>query len=1193
MKKVAIGVGVVLAVLVVAALIVPSFVDWNRYRAQITELAGNATGRAVTIGGDVAFRILPSPSLSVADVSLANIDGGTAPALLSLGRLEVDVALRPLIAGDLQVRRVVLDRPVVALEQLADGRVNWAFTPDRQPPADAQAGGRRDISLDRFVVREGVVTYVDAATGRVERLDAIDASLSAGSLSGPFTAKGTLRVRDVPVGFDLSVARLVDGRRSPAKVSLTLPSAGTQAELSGTVTPGPSPAAAGRLKARGDSLGTLVEVLSQLAGLAARTPVGLDQTFEIDARLDGSADGGSIKTTGLYVGRTGGSFEGEVTLGETVAGKARLALSSVRLEDWLPTPAEGEDARSPSEGEALDDAAPAFSLPDGIAADMALSIDAVEYGDGLARQVTVDATLADGVLTLSRAQALLPGGSDLSLAGQLRAADGRPLFEGDVRTVSNNLRGLAGWLGVDLTGVPDGRATTFNLAGRLRATDRVVQIYGIDGQFDISRLAGGLSVGLAGRPAFSVDATVDRLTLDHYLAADAETAEPVPWSRTVASIKQALRPLAGVDAGVKLAVDQLTVDGAAARSVLVDATLVDGRLSVAELSTANLRGLRAAVSGTMEGFDAEPAFDLTLDLASRDLGPLTRWLDTTLPVGTAALGATSLAGDVRGGFDAVTVDLAGTGLDGTFTLKGRLDGLEPAPRTVDLALSIRHDDHTDLFRRLELDVATEGRGRPVDLAATVTGRPDAFDGAVGGRLFGGEMTAEGRIDTSGAEPRLSATVEASHPELVALLRTFDPGYRAAEAAMGPMRLSATIDRAEGVTTVTDLSALLGPARLAGTVRVDETGAKPVATADLKAGDLPIDAFLPPVDTGAREARASSERRWSRAPLDLGVLGRLDGQATVRADRISYADYRFTAATLTAAVKDSVLTVEDLQGRLFGGAAQLTASLDARDVPALDMSVTLSDARLDDALDALIAFAPATGPINLDGRFTARGASQHALVSSLDGTTTVTARAGTLRFLNVAGLARQMTQAQSGAAFAQALGATFRQGTTQFNALDAALTIDDGLVNAERFAILGAWGDMTLTGTLDLPAWLIDVSGALSLVDPEGAPPVPFEWAGNLSAPQSNWRTQLVQRFVLQRIQSQFLGQALGREGGGLTDLTGRGDGQQEPSDTPADSGRPQPEESRLRGFFDVIDQLGEQQRDEPSGGERTDGQPQR
>ena len=249
MKKVAIGVGVGLAVLVVAALIVPSFIDWNRYRVQITELAGNATGRAVTIGGDVAFRILPSPSLSVADVSLANIDGGTAPALLSLGRLEVDVALRPLIAGDLQVQRVVLDRPVVALEQLADGRVNWAFTPDRQPPPDGQAGDRRDISLDRFVVRGGVVTYADAATGRVERLDAIDASLSAGSLSGPFTAKGTLRVRDVPVGFDLSLARLVDGRRSPAKVSLTLPSAGTQADLSGTLTPGPSPAAAARLKA--------------------------------------------------------------------------------------------------------------------------------------------------------------------------------------------------------------------------------------------------------------------------------------------------------------------------------------------------------------------------------------------------------------------------------------------------------------------------------------------------------------------------------------------------------------------------------------------------------------------------------------------------------------------------------------------------------------------------------------------------------------------------------------------------------------------------------------------------------------------------------------------------------------------------------------------------------------------------------
>ena len=59
MRKFIIGVGAFLALLVATALIGPNLVDWNAYKGDIVAQAKAATGRDLTIDGDIDFSVLP------------------------------------------------------------------------------------------------------------------------------------------------------------------------------------------------------------------------------------------------------------------------------------------------------------------------------------------------------------------------------------------------------------------------------------------------------------------------------------------------------------------------------------------------------------------------------------------------------------------------------------------------------------------------------------------------------------------------------------------------------------------------------------------------------------------------------------------------------------------------------------------------------------------------------------------------------------------------------------------------------------------------------------------------------------------------------------------------------------------------------------------------------------------------------
>ena len=207
---------VVVVAVVAAGVAVVKSIDLNQYRGLIAEKAEAATGRKLTLAGDIYLKLFTlSPSIAIDDVSFANAPWGSRPEMAKLKRLEAQVALLPLLSKQIEIKRFVLVSPDILLETDANGKGNWEFGAAPPPgggegaagaPAAPQGGGPApQITVNEVDVKDGTLTYRNGKTKQTTTIELAGLSAKADSsasplvfeISGaynkaPFEAKGTL-----------------------------------------------------------------------------------------------------------------------------------------------------------------------------------------------------------------------------------------------------------------------------------------------------------------------------------------------------------------------------------------------------------------------------------------------------------------------------------------------------------------------------------------------------------------------------------------------------------------------------------------------------------------------------------------------------------------------------------------------------------------------------------------------------------------------------------------------------------------------------------------------------------------------------------------------------------------------------------------------------------------------------------------
>src|SRR4030067_2162617 len=106
----------VIVIVIIAVVIAISMVDVNRYKGDVIQLVQEKTGRQFAVDGEFKLALSLVPTVVVEGVKFGNADWGSRPDMLTVGRLEIQVSLIPLLSNTIKVDRLILIAPEMLLE---------------------------------------------------------------------------------------------------------------------------------------------------------------------------------------------------------------------------------------------------------------------------------------------------------------------------------------------------------------------------------------------------------------------------------------------------------------------------------------------------------------------------------------------------------------------------------------------------------------------------------------------------------------------------------------------------------------------------------------------------------------------------------------------------------------------------------------------------------------------------------------------------------------------------------------------------------------------------------------------------------------------------------------------------------------------------------------------------------------------
>jgi len=211
MKKLFIGIVVIIGLLIGAIFILPGLVPASAYKDKIESQLAIALGRDVSITGDVKLSVFPVLKAQTGAIEIDNADGFTAEHFVTMDGLDARIRLLPLFSKRVEVAKFELTRPVVNLEKMADGSVNWTFgdEPAAEPVEDTEGFKRDgrfndfDPKIGQFAITDGQIFYRDNAADTQHDITNASLSFSLPSLDEIVEIDGAITLDGTPIDLDV------------------------------------------------------------------------------------------------------------------------------------------------------------------------------------------------------------------------------------------------------------------------------------------------------------------------------------------------------------------------------------------------------------------------------------------------------------------------------------------------------------------------------------------------------------------------------------------------------------------------------------------------------------------------------------------------------------------------------------------------------------------------------------------------------------------------------------------------------------------------------------------------------------------------------------------------------------------------------------------------------------------------------
>ncbi|WP_170423004.1 AsmA family protein [Ruegeria arenilitoris] len=249
------------------------------------------TGRDLKLTGDVNLSFWPVLGMETGPVTFGNAPWAGPEPMLSAESLAVGVDASALISGDLRIKRVIAENPVLRLE-LSDGRGNWELSaPETVAPASTTSGAvpqgqQGEVTLDHLKLTNARLLYIENGATKFDFAN-VDLAASWPDIAAPLKVQAQMAAPGGAVDVDLSIQDLpayASGVVTPLDLTLTAPGGDFafdgRVNLAGEM--------AGSLRAETTSTERMLAAFGQ-AGMGV--PLGLGRAADVSAQMTYTQDG--------------------------------------------------------------------------------------------------------------------------------------------------------------------------------------------------------------------------------------------------------------------------------------------------------------------------------------------------------------------------------------------------------------------------------------------------------------------------------------------------------------------------------------------------------------------------------------------------------------------------------------------------------------------------------------------------------------------------------------------------------------------------------------------------------------------------------------------------------------------------------------------------------------------------------------
>lgn len=1120
MKKLGIGVGVFLLLLVGSALVVPGFVNWNEYKTQIELTASNLSDREVVIKGDLSLSILPSPSFSAEDVSVSNIKGGQATNFITLKSVDVNVAFFPLLRGQIQVKKFILIEPVVALEISEDGRENWQFGNDDKINEDENTA--TELSFEQFQIENGQISYHDFKGGSQELIRTINAAVTIDSLRGPFEVKGSARYKNLPIRTELMLGTIRKNRKVPVNIIVGLIDDDVRFKFSGSIMPdADQPQLDGKINLDANDIGDLFLSLSLLdLENTNHNKKSYNQSLSLETNVAYNNDQITLKQIEFEMGESRGSGELSVSLADRLNFSGNIAVNSFNLDSILP------HLNQDVEGDANDDLN--LTILNEIDGSFNFKLGALRFNDKIASQLDLSLNVDDGALNIRRAKINMPGGSELFADGIIKQVDEKPEFNGNIVVNSGNLRAFLNWLKIDTSTVPVGRLTRLTYKGGIKADPELVQFYEISGGVDTFKFKGGLSYALQQRPAFGLDMIIENLNIDNYWIEN--TDEPI-------NMQKQLALLGDFDANYKFDLRNITRQGIKIKNINVVGNLIAGNLDISTLKINGYAGFNLTGNVIAKDLSGDPEFDISMNVTAISLLPLQRAYRFKTDFDISKIGAVALNATIKGDFEKLNLDVTSTVGSNKLDIKGdiRSATLKQLPEigSVDLIISASNPSLSSIINQFDLPLIRPGAvdDRMISIVTSLKGNQQLIDVDGVLNVAGGALSLKGRTNLEEEQIKsfdFAADISADH--MREFIRGLGIDFNPSKKQLGMLQVKMALSGNAQNVVFNNIAGQFGPTKLTGSGEIkglsvnDDVVLKPNFDFTLTLDDIPAHDFMQTSTAGKDDWG-----KWSKEPMDLTILNKYDGRALITANSIKYNEYNFENPRFEAVLKDGVININGFTGKLFGGDVTIASSFNVDGELAGNISLKNASAVL--ATNSVAGIKPVSGTFDMDKTFSAKGNNQDALISSLSGSGNLRASAGIISGIDIAELSERLKVIDDKNGLLGLLTSSLSGGQTPYQGGVSQITTKDGKIQFSPFDVKMQGADSTINMVVDLGAWNMNLDGNMALSDHPDAPPIGVSILGALDDPAINYNTKKLETYIGAKIASNLLQNMVDGDGG--------------------------------------------------------------